>query len=299
VSAPRRNVELKAIDPDPARSLAVCRELGAEDRGVLHQRDTYFRVRSGRLKLREQEPGGAVLIQYDRPDSPVARESRYRLAPVPDPETLRAALDAALGTLVVVDKDRHLLMWEGVRIHLDTVRGLGSFVELEGVAPPESDLSAERGKVDGLRQALGVGEVLRDSYSDRLLGPDALVTAAREAMERAYAPYSRFRVGAALRADDGSLHAGANVENAAYPQGQCAEASAIGVLVAAGRTKVVEAAVIADGGDVCVPCGGCRQRLRELMALDGLVHLCSAAGERRTVTLGELLPMSFGPEHLP
>jgi homotetrameric cytidine deaminase len=299
VSAPRRNVELKALDPDPVRSLAVCRELGAEDHGVLRQRDTYFRARQGRLKLRVEEPGGAVLIQYDRPDAAEARESRYRLAPVPDPETLRASLDASLGTLVVVDKERHLLLWDGVRIHLDTVAGLGSFVELEGVAPPESDLTAEREKVAHLQDALGIGEVLTDSYSDRLLGADALIAAAREAMERAHAPYSRFKVGAALRADDGSLHAGANVENAAYPQGQCAEASAIGVLVAAGRTRVLEAAVIADGPDVCVPCGGCRQRLREFMPLDGLVHLCSAAGERRTVTLEELLPMSFGPEFLP
>ncbi len=299
MSAPRRNVELKALDPDPVRSLAVCRELGAEDHGLLRQRDTYFRARQGRLKLRVEEPGGALLIQYDRPDAAEARESRYRLAPVPDPETLRASLDASLGTLVVVDKERHLLLWDGVRIHLDTVAGLGSFVELEGVAPPESDLSAEREKIAHLQDALGIGEVLTDSYSDRLLGADALIAAAREAMERAHAPYSRFKVGAALRADDGSLHAGANVENAAYPQGQCAEASAIGVLVAAGRTRVLEAAVIADGPDVCVPCGGCRQRLREFMPLDGLVHLCSAAGERRTVTLEELLPMSFGPEFLP
>jgi homotetrameric cytidine deaminase len=299
VSAPRRNVELKALDPDPVRSLAVCRELGAEDRGVLRQRDTYFRAREGRLKLREEEPGGAVLIQYDRPDAAAARESRYRLAPVPDPETLRASLDAALGTLVVVDKERHLLLWDGVRIHLDTVAGLGSFVELEGVAPPESDLSAEREKVAHLQDALGIGEVLTDSYSDRLLGAGALIAAAREAMGRAYAPYSRFKVGAALRADDGSLHAGANVENSAYPQGQCAEASAIGVLVAAGRSRVLEAAVIADAPEVCVPCGGCRQRLRELMPLDGLVHLCSATGDQRTVTLEDLLPMSFGPEFLP
>jgi homotetrameric cytidine deaminase len=295
----RRNVELKAVDPDPERSLAVCRELGAEDRGVLRQRDTYFRAREGRLKLREEEPGAAVLIQYDRPDAAEARESRYRLVPVADPVVAREALDAALGTLVVVDKQRHLLLWEGVRIHLDRVDGLGSFVELEGVAPADSDLSAEREKVARLSAALGIGEVLSDSYSDRLLGADALVAAAREAMERAHAPYSRFRVGAALRADDGSLHAGANVENSAYPQGQCAEASALGVLVAAGRTRVLEAAVIASSDELCVPCGGCRQRLREFMPLDGLVHLCSAAGERRTVTLEELLPMSFGPEFLP
>jgi homotetrameric cytidine deaminase len=298
VSAPRRNVELKAVDPDPARSLAFARELGAEDRGVLRQRDTYFRTRSGRLKLREEEPGGATLIQYDRPDAAQARESRYRLSPVPDPDVLRASLDAALGTLVVVDKERRLLLWEGVRIHLDTVQGLGSFVELEGVAGAGSDLSAEHEKVARLREALQIGEVLTDSYSDQLLGADALVAAARDVMERAHAPYSRFQVGAALRAEDGSIHAGANVENSAYPQGQCAEASAIGVLVAAGRTQVLEAAVISSGSEVCVPCGGCRQRLREFMPLDGLVHLCSAT-ERRTVTLEELLPLSFGPEFLP
>src|SRR5215218_2727611 len=124
VSAPRRNVELKALDPDPVRSLAVCLQLGADDRGVLRQRDTYFRVRRGRLKLREEEPGGATLIQYERPDAAAARESRYRLSPVPQPDELRASLDAALGTLVVVDKQRHLLLWDGVRIHLDTVDGL-------------------------------------------------------------------------------------------------------------------------------------------------------------------------------
>jgi homotetrameric cytidine deaminase len=299
VSAAHRNVELKALDPDPVRSLATCRELGAEDRGVLRQRDTYFRTRSGRLKLREEEPGGATLIQYDRPDEAAARESRYRLTRVDDPGELRASLDAALGTLVVVDKERHLLVWEGVRIHLDAVAGLGSFVELEGVAPPGSDLSAEREKVARLQHALGIADILTDSYADRLLGADALVAAAREAMGRAHAPYSRFHVGAALRAEDGSIHAGANVENSAYPQGQCAEASALGVLVAAGRTRVLEAAVIADSPAVCVPCGGCRQRLREFMPLDATIHLCSAAGERRTATLEELLPLSFGPEYLP
>jgi homotetrameric cytidine deaminase len=298
VSAPRRNVELKARDPDPERSLATARALGADDQGVLRQRDTYFRAREGRLKLREEEPGGAVLIQYDRPDDAAARESRYRLTEVADPDTLRASLDAALGTLVVVDKQRHLLMHDGVRIHLDTVAGLGSFVELEGVAPPDSDLRPEREKVARLREALGIEAILTDSYSDQLLGPDALVAAASDVMERAYAEYSHYKVGAALRADDGSIHAGANVENAAYPQGQCAEASAIGVMVAAGRRRIVEAAVVAASEKICVPCGGCRQRLREFMPLDGKVHLCSAAGARETVTLAELLPRSFGPEFL-
>jgi homotetrameric cytidine deaminase len=301
VSAPRRNVELKALDLDPERSLAVCRELGAEDRGVLVQRDTYFRARGGRLKLREERPGAAMLVQYERPDEARARVSAYRLVPVGDPDELRAALDAALGTLVVVDKERHLLLHKGVRIHLDRVAGLGAFVELEGVAPPESDLSAERANVEELRAALGIApeRIVTGSYAERLLGPDALVAAAREAMERAYAPYSRFRVGAALRAEDGSIHAGANVENAAYPQGQCAEASAIGALVAAGRTRIAEAAVIASAGEPCVPCGGCRQRLRELMPLDATIHLCGAGGARESVTLADLLPRSFGPEHLP
>lgn len=297
--APRRNIELKALDPDPARSLVVCRGLGAEDKGVLRQRDTYFRTRSGRLKLREEEGAAPVLIQYDRPDAAAARESRYRLTRVEDPDELRDSLDAALGTLVVVDKERHLLLWEGVRIHLDRVQGLGAFVELEGVAPPGSDLGPEREKVARLQGELGIQEILTGSYADRLLGAEALIAAASEARDRAHAPYSRYHVGAALRAEDGSIHAGANVENSAYPQGQCAEASAIGVLVAAGRTRVLEAAVIADADAICVPCGGCRQRLREFMPLDGVIHLCSASGERTTRTLEELLPLSFGPEFLP
>ena len=126
-----------------------------------------------------------------------------------------------------------------------------------------------------------------------------LVDAARAVMARAYAPYSNFHVGVALRAPDGSIHVGANVENAAYPQGWCAETSAIGALIAAGHTQIAEAAVIGDGEEPCVPCGGCRQRLREFMPLDGVVHLCSSGGERQSVTLETLLPMSFGPEFLP
>jgi cytidine deaminase len=128
---------------------------------------------------------------------------------------------------------------------------------------------------------------------------EELFAAARAVLANAYAPYSRYRVGAALRAPDGSVHAGANVENAAYPQGQCAEASAIGVLVAAGHTAFTEAAVVSDGGDVAVPCGGCRQRLSEFAGADVPIHLGDAEAVRRTVTLGELLPLAFGGDRLP
>jgi homotetrameric cytidine deaminase len=300
MGAPRRNIELKAFDPDPERSLAVVLGLGARDRGVIRQRDTYFKVTSGRLKLREEDPGGASLIQYDRVDDNRARESQYRLVHVDDPRALCAALESSLGLLAVVEKERHLLLWQNVRIHLDQVKDLGSFLELEGVATADSDLALELERVSRLTEALEVvpERILRSSYSDQVVGSDALVEAARNVMECAHAPYSRFRVGAALRADDGSIHVGANVENAAYPQGQCAEASAIGALVAAGRKRITEVAVISDGDRPCVPCGGCRQRLREFMDLNAEVHMCSPSGARKTTTLAKLLPHSFGPEFL-
>ena len=138
--------------------------------------------------------------------------------------------------LAVVEKERHLLLWQNVRIHLDRVKDLGNFVELEGVATADSDLADELDRVTRLTEALEIPpeRILRNSYSDQVVGSSALVDAARAVMERAHAPYSSYRVGAALRAEDGSIHVGANVENAAYPQGQCAEASAIGALVAAG-----------------------------------------------------------------
>src|ERR687890_1840046 len=99
MAPPRRNVELKARDAQPQRSLERCVALGAEDRGELRQRDTYFAAPRGRLKLREQEPGGAELIAYERPDAAQPRESRYRIAPVADPPALRDALAAALGVI--------------------------------------------------------------------------------------------------------------------------------------------------------------------------------------------------------
>src|SRR3954469_21523528 len=307
MALPRRNVELKARDPDPERSLERCVALGAEDRGELRQRDTYFAARRGRLKLREQEPGAAELIAYERADEAQARESRYRIAPVREPEALREALDAALGTVVVVDKRRRLFLWQGVRIHLDRVEGLGAFVELEGVAAAGSDLAREADQVARLRAELDIGDAAIEaaSYSDLLRGAgasadgaDELLRAAEAVMGNAHVPYSHFPVGAALRTPDGAIHAAANVENAAYPQGQCAEASAIGVMVAAGATEIAEVAVVAEHLDICPPCGGCRQRLSEFAKPGTKVPLGRPAGPRRTLTMAELLPLGFGPEAL-
>src|SRR6185503_20192038 len=177
----------------------------------------------------------------------------------------------------------------------DAVVGLGSFIELEGVAGNGSNLLGELERVTQLTEALEIApeRILRTSYSDQVLGFDALIDAARTVRERAHAPYSRFRVGAALRAEDGSIHVGANVENAAYPQGQCAEASAIGALVASGCKRITEVAVISDGEAPCVPCGGCRQRLREFIVPRAEIHMVGSSGQRITTTLEALLPRSF------
>ncbi len=125
-----------------------------------------------------------------------------------------------------------------------------------------------------------------------------IVAAARAAMDKAYAPYSRFKVGAAVRGESGRLHLGCNVENAAYPQGWCAEASAIAAMVMAGETRIVEVAVMGGGEALCTPCGGCRQNMREFAGEDLPIHVCGPEGLRRTVTLGELLPLAFGPDNL-
>lgn len=127
---------------------------------------------------------------------------------------------------------------------------------------------------------------------------DDMIALAAQARARAYAPYSHFHVGACLRTEDGRLYAGANVENAAYPQGQCAEASAIGAMIADGARKIVEVVVIGGGDGLCTPCGGCRQRLNEFALATTRVHVCGPEGLRKTFTLGELLPGAFGPNNL-
>lgn len=125
-----------------------------------------------------------------------------------------------------------------------------------------------------------------------------LLNAALRARANAYVPYSGFRVGAAIRCPDGSIHAGCNVENVSYPQGTCAEAGAIAAMVASGRTEIAEVLVVADGPQLVTPCGGCRQRLAEFSVPEAPVILASLDGERTRTTVGELLPGAFGPSHL-
>ncbi|MGQ7792095.1 cytidine deaminase [Faunimonas sp. B44] len=120
-----------------------------------------------------------------------------------------------------------------------------------------------------------------------------LFRAACAAMAQAHAPYSRFPVGAAIRTASGAIHSGCNVENAAYPEGWCAETTAIGHMIMAGERQIEEVAVVAEKMDRITPCGGCRQRLAEFGTADTRVHLCDPGGVVETVRLGDLLPLSF------
>jgi cytidine deaminase len=130
-----------------------------------------------------------------------------------------------------------------------------------------------------------------------MVDPEMLALA-RTMMARAYAPYSNFHVGAVLRGANGKLYGGCNVENAAYPVGNCAEASAISAMVGDGETRIAEILVMAAGKEMISPCGACRQRLREFAPGDTPVYLCGPEGVLKTVRFGDLLPLSFGPSHL-
>jgi cytidine deaminase len=120
-----------------------------------------------------------------------------------------------------------------------------------------------------------------------------LFEAAQKAMRNAHVPYSRFPVGAAIRTGNGRVFAGCNIENASYPEGWCAETSAIAHMVVAGERTIAEVAVVAEKMARITPCGGCRQRLKEFASPETRVHLCDADGIVETVTLGDLLPKAF------
>ena len=212
--------------------------------------------------------------------------------------------------VVVVDKRRRLLLWEGVRIHLDRVEGLGAFVELEGVADDRLGSRARgrarrapaRGARDRRRRARADGATptcFSARTTPRTTRAEELLQAAAAVMTHAHVPYSRFPVGAALRTPGGRVHVAANVENAAYPQGQCAEASAIGVHGRGrghgdrggrrrGRTPGTSARRAAA---VASACRSSRGRTR---ACTSGVPAVRAARS----TLGELLPLGFGAEAL-
>ena len=120
-----------------------------------------------------------------------------------------------------------------------------------------------------------------------------LFEAARAAMAFAHAPYSKFPVGAAIRADDGKVYSGANIENLSFPQGWCAEPTAISMMIMGGGKKIVEMAVIAEKLALCPPCGGCRQKIAEFAGKNTKIYLCDETGVKKTITMEELLPFSF------
>ena len=128
---------------------------------------------------------------------------------------------------------------------------------------------------------------------------EQLLHAARAARLKAYAPYSHYLVGAAVLDDQGRIHAGCNVENAAYPEGVCAEASALSAMVLAGSTRARAVLVVGTGGAWVTPCGGCRQKLREFCAQDTPILTATDTTLGPRYTLAQLLPQSFGPDHLP
>jgi len=166
----RRNLEIKAFDPEPRATLQAALDIGAQDAGCLNQRDTYFHAVQGRLKLREAPPAPAELISYARAELAGPKVSLYRVVQVADHLALIEALSDSLGVRVVVEKARRLLRWRNVRIHLDRVEGLGDFVELEAVAASPGGLEVERDRVEQLREALGIADehLVAHGYADLL-----------------------------------------------------------------------------------------------------------------------------------
>jgi adenylate cyclase, class 2 len=164
----RRNVELKARlgSLDQARSIAA--QVATERLEDQHQVDTYFDCRQGRLKLREINGRRSELIWYDRPDQAEPKPCRYYRIPLPDPALVKQALEAALGIRAIVEKHREIYLAQNVRIHLDRVAGLGTFLEFEAVLDPETSVEQGRQQVEHLRQTFGIppSDLLTGSYAD-------------------------------------------------------------------------------------------------------------------------------------
>jgi cytidine deaminase len=187
----------------------------------------------------------------------------------------------------------------GESTHLDSVPSDGPQQTDAGAlfaeVPAQSDASPPGGGPSPA--ASGIPSSAASSPAAAVDWP-ALLTAAREVRLRAHAPYSRFAVGAAVLDEHGRVHAGCNVENAAYPQGWCAETSALAAMVSSGGRQVRAVVVVGEATEPVTPCGGCRQKLREFAADDCPVVCADTTGLRARFTLGQLLPASFGPMHL-
>jgi cytidine deaminase len=121
-----------------------------------------------------------------------------------------------------------------------------------------------------------------------------LLALATEAQKNAHAPYSNFQVGAAILDENGQHHASCNVENAAYPLGQCAEAGAISAMIASGSKKIKHILIASPNDNFCPPCGGCRQKIAEFADPQTEVHLATKDGQLKTVKFTDLLPLAFG-----
>jgi predicted adenylyl cyclase CyaB len=164
------NIELKARCEDLGQVREALARNGVTEAAVLRQTDTYFAAHQGRLKLREQPGHAAELIQYERDDRAEQRSSSYTRVPVPDAQALKTALEKALGVRAVVEKERTLYLWKHTRVHLDSVAGLGTFLELETVVTDQTPEEAHA-ECREIRAALGIRpeHVLESSYAELLL----------------------------------------------------------------------------------------------------------------------------------
>jgi predicted adenylyl cyclase CyaB len=163
-----RNIELKARLANWDNALAVAAAVATKRLGRQHQIDTYFHCRHGRLKLRQIDGLRSELVCYTRPDQDGPKASDYQIAPIAHPETLKAALAAALGVRTVVEKRREIFLHHNVRIHLDEVVGLGRFIEFEAVLGPSCDEAAGRVLIDDLTARFGIApaDLLAKSYGE-------------------------------------------------------------------------------------------------------------------------------------
>ena len=163
-----QNIEIKAKYEDLDRAENIARKVGANFESSIHQLDTYFFVKKGRLKLREISTGVSQLIYYVRPNEAGPKTSEYHIYPVETPKQLKEILAAALGIWKSVEKQREVYLFDEVRVHLDRVKSLGNFLEFEGVVSPESDRSKIREKVDWLVSQFEIRnhDLIEVSYSD-------------------------------------------------------------------------------------------------------------------------------------